>query len=473
MKSSGWVGWAWALAALLFYLPLLIPSLAVIEPDDLLDSELVYNRAIGAMWRGDPSIAHAFLVGHVPVLTLSRLTQPLMALYALLPPLQAYVLNDLIVRAVAAIGAWLLLHDFQTPRPLRHLLAALFAFSLTNTTYGLSIAGLPAALWLLAQPSPLRLVLLLLISWNSSIYLSGIFFLAAAPLLHILILQRPFDRAFAIGLLAYAAGLVLGNFGLILLALKPHPVWHRVEWAAAWGTYPFPWRTVARPLLPFFALAAVLGFADRRARYATAFGFLILAWYALMQLPWFQLHRPYGIQVDRLYYLWPLTLLILAGLASTIARRWKPLMLGATLLAIPVALTPHQHLRQLVRTAAGTHSGYPPFDAYYHTAWFRSAHLDAPVVSVGLDPMAAPMNGVPSIDGYFPVYPVAYKHAFQRVYNDDLISSWGSKLYAKPDADFCVAQTLGARHVLSPAPLTNAHLQLTKPGEINIYRITC
>ena len=48
--------WAWAAGALLFYLPLLIPALAVIEPDDLLNSELVYNRAIGALWRGDPSI---------------------------------------------------------------------------------------------------------------------------------------------------------------------------------------------------------------------------------------------------------------------------------------------------------------------------------------------------------------------------------------------------------------------------------
>lgn len=166
--------WAWAVAALLFYLPLLIPALAVIEPDDLLDSELVYNHAIGALWRGDASIAHAFLVGHVPLLALSRLTQPLMALYALLPPLQAYVLNDFIVRAVAALGAYLLLRELGVRGALLHLAAALFAVSLTNTTYGLSIAGLPAALWLLSSNRPWRLPLLALIAWNSSLYLSGI-----------------------------------------------------------------------------------------------------------------------------------------------------------------------------------------------------------------------------------------------------------------------------------------------------------
>src|SRR5213595_1303958 len=72
----------WSLLVFSFYAPLL--TLRAVFPDDLLDSELVYNRAIGALWRGDSSIVHAFLVGHVPMLALSRLTQPLMVVYALL-----------------------------------------------------------------------------------------------------------------------------------------------------------------------------------------------------------------------------------------------------------------------------------------------------------------------------------------------------------------------------------------------------
>src|SRR5215218_2475896 len=242
--------WASAAGAFLFYLPLLVPSLAVIEPDDLLNSELVYNRAIGALWRGDASIAHAFLVGHVPILALSRLTQPLMALYALLPPLQAYVANDLIVRTVAAAGSYVLLRELGAPRLYRHLLSALFAVSLTNTTFGLSFAAMPAALWLIASSSRWRIPLLVMIGWNSSLYLSGVFFVAAAPFVHNFVLRRPFDRRVVGGLLAYAAGLLLGNIGLISLVLSPHPLWHRSEWALFPPDPPFPWKYVARPLLP-------------------------------------------------------------------------------------------------------------------------------------------------------------------------------------------------------------------------------
>lgn len=465
---------AWAAGAFLFYLPILIPSLAVVEPDDLLDSELVYNHAIGALWRGDPSIAHAFLVGHVPVLALARLTQPLMALYALLPAYPAYVLTDVLVRGVAAIGAWLLLRDLGVERSFRHLLSALFAFSLTNSTYGLSIAGLPAALWLLARSGPWPIAGLIFIGWNSSIYLSGVFFLAAGPILHRFVLERPLDRRFAASWLGYAAGLLAGNAGLLWLAFAPHPLWHRAEWAPAPPSWPFFWKSVSRPLIPLFALAALLGWRDPRTRAAFAFGIFILAWYALAHIPFVQLHVPNRLQVDRFYFLWPLVLLGIVGVASIRARDWRrPLLAGATAIAFLVALTPHQHLRQLARDAVGHRGGYPPIDAYYHSDWFRSARLDGPVVSVGLDPMAAPMNGVPSIDGYFQLYPLAYKHAFQRVHDDDLIRTWGNKLYATPDSDFCAGRRLGARYVVSPLDLNNPVLARVKAGELNAYRILC
>jgi hypothetical protein len=313
-----------------------------------------------------------------------------------------------------------------------------------------------------------------LIGWNSSIYLTGAFFIAAAPYFEHFVLKRPVDRRFAAGLLAYAAGLLAGNAGLIWLAATPHPVWHRAEWTPAPGTYPFAWKLVGRPLLPLFAIAAVLGWRDPRARAAVAFGLFIIVWYAFNQLPYMQLHRPAGVQIDRVYFLWPLVLLMLVGIASIHADGWRrPLLFASTAIGCLVALTPHQHLRQLARDAVGYRGGYPPFDRYYHSAWFRSAHLDGPVVSVGVDPMAAPMNGVPSIDGYFPLYPLAYKHAFQRVHDDWLIRSWGSKLYAEPTSNFCAAHDLGARYVVSPLQLSRKELQLVRTGELNAYRVDC
>ncbi|MGN6057962.1 MAG: DUF6044 family protein [Sphingomicrobium sp.] len=462
----------WALAAIVFYLPLLV--LRVIEPDDLLNSELVYNRAIGSLWRGDPSISHDFLVGHVPVLSLSRLTQPLMVFYALLPPFPAYVLNDFVVRSVGAAGALLLLKDLEVRDVTRNVAATLFAFGLTNTTFGLSIAGLPLAAYLMTQRGRAAPLGLLLIGWNSSLYLSGLFFLAASPLLHRFVLQRQLEAEYWRSWLAYAAGLLFGNVGLIWLTIMPHPLWQRAEWGIFPPVWPFPYRYLALPLLPLFAGAAIIGWRSRQVRYVACFAAFAIAWYGINQLPWAQLHRPAGIQVDRFYMLWPLALLLIIGLADRAAAGAPANLLAVgTMLGCVAALAPQQHLRQIVRIITGSGGGYPSFGDYYHTAWYREAKLDGPVLSIGIDPMSAPMNGVASIDGYFPLYPLEYKHAFQRVYNDALIASWGSKLYAKPGANYCAARALGARYVVSSVPLTSSVLKKTVGGELSVYRIAC
>jgi hypothetical protein len=460
---------AWITASITFYLPLLI--LRAVEPDDLLDSELVYNRAIGALWRGDASIAHAFLNGHVPLLSLSRLTQPLMLLYALLPPFPAYVLNDFIVRAVAAVGSYLLLRELHVPSIFRHLASGLFALSLSNTTYGLSIAGLPLATLLMCRSGRAALIGLLLIGWNSSLYLSGGFYLLVAPLLHKYIMERDLDRAFWRSLAAYAAGLLLGNAGLIVLELSPHPVWHRSEWGVFPPSVPFPYRPIARPLVPLWIAAILAGRVSPRVRMLAGFGAFVITWYILNQIPWLQLHRPAGVQIDRFYVLWPFALMLLLGLASRAVTDWgREILIGGILLGAIFSAAPFQQFRQIGRLATHHGGGYPAIEAYYHMAWFRAAHIDAPVVSVNVDPMAAPMNGVPSIDGYFPLYPLAYKHAFQRVYNDPLIASWGNKLYAEQGANFCAAKALGARYVVSAIPL---NLEQVRGGELRLYRISC
>ena len=34
-------------------------------------------------------------------------------------------------------------------------------------------------------------------------------------------------------------------------------------------------------------------------------------------------------------------------------------------------------------------------------------------ISIGLDPMVAVMNGIKSLDGYYPMYPLSYKYKFR------------------------------------------------------------
>jgi hypothetical protein len=237
-----------------------------------------------------------------------------MILYALLPPFPAYVLNDFVVRGIAAAGAFLMLGRLEVPRVPQHLLSVLFAISLANTTYGLSIAGLSLAIWLLDRRERWRLAGLLLIGWNSSLYLSGLFFLPASGFFHALVLREPLDRNFWRGLAAYFAGLVLGNVGLMWLFLTSHEVSQRTEWGAFPPRWLFTGKSVAEPLFPLFLLAMALGWSSRRVRWLAIFGAFTIAWYAVNQLPWMQLHRPWDIQIDRFYFLWPVALILICGL---------------------------------------------------------------------------------------------------------------------------------------------------------------
>lgn len=461
---------AWVLLSLAFYAPLL--ALRVIDRGDMLDSELVYNVAVGALWRGDASIVHSFLNGHIPALALERLTQPLMLLYALLPPFCAFVANDFIVRTVAATGTFLLLREINIPPLHRHLLAAMFAFGIENSLLGLTIAGVPLVLFLLTRPQSVkRNAGLLLVGWNSAIYLSGIFVLVALPFFHRFIMRRSTGLSFWIGVASYGFGLLLGCAGLILLVLLPHPVWHRVEWGVFPPRWPFPWNLTGRPLLPLFIFAALLGWRSKRVWVLAGFGLFILAWYWLFKLPWLQLHRPYGIQVGRFFFLWPVVLVLILALAVCATNNFGRKLLALAIVAGCLAgMTVQEQIHQLGRIMTGRNQSFPPIDDYYHVAWYRDAHIDGPVLSVGTDPMAAPFNGVPSIDGFFNLYPLSYKHAFQRIYNSSMISSWGNKLYAGPDANFCAARTLGARYVVSAVPLP---LPQMRGGELKLYRIEC
>ena len=412
----------WVLLGVAFYAPLL--ALRILVPDDILDSELVYNVAVGALWRGDPSIAHAFLNGHVPILALERLTQPLMLLYALLPPFPAFVANDFIVRVVAAAGTFLLLRE--VPRLHRHLLAAMFAVGLSNSVFGLTIAGIPLVLFLLTQPNSVkRNAGLLFVGWNTAIYLSGIFAFPALPLFQRFIMRRSLDRPFWIGALFYGFGLVLGCAGLIQLEILPHPVWHRAEWGVIGPpVWPFPSHLTGPVLFPLVILAWVLGWRSRRVWGLAAFGVFILAWYWVCRLPWSQLHRPLGVQPGRIFFLWPIVPLLMLALASHATNKLgRRLITIASALGSLVGLTAHHQIRQLGRLMMGRSESLPTIDEYYHVAWYRKTNIDGPVLSIGTPSMAAPFNGVPSIDGFFNLYPLAYKHAFERVYNNHVISS--------------------------------------------------
>jgi hypothetical protein len=488
----------WAASAILFYLPFAFPDLAYVQADDLLDSEVVYNVAAGRLWLGDTTILSAFLNGKIEALALPRLTQPLTGLYALFPPFAAFWITDLVVRAVAAVGAFLLLRRIGSPTLLAHLAAALFALNMVNSTYLLSVVGLPAATYLLlCRRNALNIGLLLLIGWNSSAYLSGPFYCAIAPALHRFVFSRPLDRDFLFGLGAYGAGLALGNFGFVWLLLTSNERWHREEFGVdSIVSFPTPFIHLGTFLYFLLLAAGTIAIRDGRGRRLLLLAAFVLLWYAAWQLPglvqWQRRLPPLfaSFQLDRIFFLWTFLILILTGLAAGAASSGgRLLLLAAILLEVPFAAIQHQHLRHLLRVAFGKAEGLPPFAEYYGFEWFQRRKLDRDVVvlSVGVPPMAAPINGIRSIDGYFQLYPLEYKRRFLRVIAASMgpagkakdFDEWGSELMAyypqgQPELiNFCAARDLGANHVIAAEPIRSSLLNLVAQDSWLLYRIDC
>lgn len=511
------------LAFSLWYAPWLSQRTAVVRIFDNLDSEVVTNYIIGAFIRGDPHASTLALNGHLPIWVLSRLCQPFTLLYAIIAdPWTAYALEDLLVRIVAYCGALVLARRFGVGGIAAFLGACCFAASIVYSVDALSVAGLPLAVWLLDRESSsrwvgvARIAGLVLIGLNSSLVLSGIFFLVTAPPLLRFGFGTPLRMHFWAGLFSYGIGLALGNANIIYAQLFSDIIWHRVEFGnftnmtisnlqaikiAAWSVLTQnPWYHVGPPLrwLVGSALISLVLQPSKKRQVAVFFVFL-----ALMSVIWIANQTPLAgttrldswsflreFLFDRFYFLASLLSICVwfaAFRSSTGAMRTILLVAVICQSALLVATSDHWH-----KVLRGKTFGSVSFERYYQHDWFKQVRTvvgDAPIVSVSMDPMIAPMNGVAAIGGYYSMYPLEYKHQFKAIIDKSLgpaghtkdFDGWGSQLYTfHPRGhaellDFCAAFRLGARYVLAGEEIESEYLTTVLRDEHRnvraVYRI--
>ncbi len=80
----------------LFYLiPYFLVGQLILNPHDLLDSEIVYNHIIGRIYRGDIESINLFLAGEMKWYFLKGILRPLILLYAFFETEAAYWLTDI------------------------------------------------------------------------------------------------------------------------------------------------------------------------------------------------------------------------------------------------------------------------------------------------------------------------------------------------------------------------------------------
>jgi hypothetical protein len=508
----------------LYYAPWLRKDLRIATVHDLLDSSLVHNFILGKFFAGEIDYQKLLLNGQVPVTSLATMCQPLSLLFAFFEPSVAYILIDVIVRLVAFAGIYLLANHVKVSPGISSALAICFATSLSYSNFLLSVAGIPIVIWLVINSKKfssfryyLGLVAAFLLGANISLVLSGIFLMV----LIIPIIKFGFSvdlsKRNILMILSIFVGILLGNANLLYLFFFDKTKWHREEFARIesynFSSFDglikagkesflgFTYHVSYTPLFLYLAVLIILFCCignfppDLRSFYLLLSAIQLV--YGLSQLgltdgleKHFSIMRSF--QWDRFYFLstsliFFILILFYSKQKKLDATGFLIFLLVLTQIFLNLGKTPHlRSVGQILLHKQVNES----IDSYYlrsDYARIKSIVNSSPVISIGLDPMIAPMNEVVSIDGYYTLYPLSYKNEFRDIIRksilptgkSDYFEKWGSRLYVFYNdinsVDFCSAYSLGARFVISKVSIQNDLLLLvahpSSDFTVYLYRI--
>jgi hypothetical protein len=144
-------------------------------------------------------------------------------------------------------------------------------------------------------------------------------------------------------------------------------------------------------------------------------------------------------QADRFYMFFPIIWFGLFGYAL-MQIQWHRRILLPVVLVLQIVLAAWQHPEiKYSREQQLTFAAFFAVDAFSHIRDFlKKEGITGPVGCVGFHPAVAQYNGLHTIGGYFPNYPLSYKHQFAEIIAPELEKSplladkfynWGSRCY--------------------------------------------
>ncbi len=141
----------------LYYLaPYLLVGQLLLDPNDILDNEIVFNNVIGKIYSGNFESVDAFLAGEIKWFFLRRILQPLTVLYAFFDSETAFWITDILVKLIAYILFFKLSKKLNCSTFNSALISCFFA-SIIITHFGLGIACMPYLIYLLINNKNLKL----------------------------------------------------------------------------------------------------------------------------------------------------------------------------------------------------------------------------------------------------------------------------------------------------------------------------
>ena len=538
---------------LLIVLAYLLPSIISGESHfvlihDFLDSTVAHMKSMkdsGALF--DFSKTMPILSG-IPRYVYGSPADIKLWLFILLPPYWATLANIFLIKFTAFAGLFALLRRYILPigeksAAAAFVASALFALVPFYPDYGVSSAGIPMLAWAFLNlwdgrkvgVSLLLFVYYALFSW---IVLSGVFvcFVAAILILLQWIGARRFPLLPFLGLCVLTAALVGANWQMFVGYFTPSEPSHRSEFALM----SFNLKDLALELSVLLvsqyhagtcaaALIAVVFVIEwRRHRdddrwldlvfivFVVEAALIVLGSVGKLTLTFIPFLREF--QIDRFFFLYPAVCYIMMGaVAYELIKKGRRGTLGALSAVVLLAgLCFDQHITGNLGRLTGIEPA-PGFAQYYDTPLFEEIKSDLgirdfedKVVCLGFNQAVCEYYEIYTADGYIQMYPLSYKHRFQKVIQGELDKSedlrsyfcdWGERCYLFSaelgqkyawgkdcgktvehlDIDVQALSELGCKYIFSAVPICNwQELGLGCEGswthddsywEISVYRV--
>lgn len=543
-----------SLLFILYFAPyVILGEQSYITIHDNLDSLVTYYKVLtdsGCLTGSMNSIIFQFANG-LPRNCLPSEFDIISLLYYFLPPYSAYLINWIIISIAGFVGMYLFLKNhiltkYNLSNPINNEFICVgvslcFALLPYYPLFGLSIAGQPLLFYSFLNIREnkftiLGFLIILLFPFYSHLAIGGIFILIVLAGIFLFdTLNRRFNKSYLLGLFILGCLYVLANYRMFYLTFfNTSFIPHRVEFhtqlisiiqAIKTGLiFFFTGQYHATSLhTPFILLtgliAAITCFIKNDNDFFTITKLLFVAlMIAMFQGIWQWINGAVvsytnlivlrTIQIDRFYVFNPIIYYTCFAISLSVIMKYcnKGKYAVAFIIAIQLCFVftynnDYRYLvkNKLVELGFVKYSPGITYSAFYSTNLFNKIKkvikedpMNCRVLSIGLDPSSSQYNGLYTLDGYFQLYPLEYKHEFRKIMGKELDKNerwknyydyWGSRCYVflsglsyyritkyednkkieTCDLDFEQIKKMGGKYILSGIDIPNYknyHLKL-------------
>lgn len=479
-----------AFITFLFFIPrLILGDLSYLKPHDFLDSELVY-RVLVANYN-TPTIEQ--VMNGIPRNFLPSNKNLIVWLMMTMDEFKAISINEFLIRFIAFIGMFLLLTEhFELKK--NNLAAFLTSISFSTLPYyhiyGITIAGQPIILWCILniynnRKIYLSLFLISLFPLYSSFVLSGIFIVAILWVFSIITIIRKKNRKLIIASLILTSMYLFVEWDLINSIISSEKITnHRTDWDIEYlfnkdfmGSYSlskehfFHGQYHAHSkhfyILILSIITLPIAFINKD-KSRISIPLIILSCLALSFIHgfwrWEGLNHIKGafpvlktFNASRVSFLSPTLWFILAGITlNTLSK--LPFKIATSLIMLTMFTFQMKH--QLTKSELGINAKKSiakvvfnkdvgvsgnSYKSYFNKDLFNEIknfinrdQSKYRVVSIGISPSIAQLNGFYTLDSYQNIYPLSYKRDFREIIEHELemnprmkeyFDKWGSRCY--------------------------------------------